>query len=105
MMLNDRQELPTEHKEREEQTNSDNNLDNCAHHLVRPQVVTYMIKVTALWAPAHISPPIVQRESRQHFQAFTEITYIHGRKQITSMNLKDLHLIQFPLRSESLIQN
>lgn len=66
-MLNDRQELPTEHKGREEQTNIDNNLDNCVHHLVRPQVVTYMIKVTALGAPAHISTPIVQRESQQHF--------------------------------------
>lgn len=65
MTLNDRQGLPPEHKGREEQTNDDNNLDNCVHNLVRPQVVTYMIKVTALGPPAPISTPIVQRES--HF--------------------------------------
>ena len=67
MTLNDRQALPTEHKGREEQTNDDNNLDNCVHHLVRPKVVTYVTMVTALGAPAPISAPIVQRESQQHF--------------------------------------
>lgn len=67
MTLNDRQELPTERKGREEQTNDGNNLDNCVDNLVRPQVVTCMIKVTALWPPDPISAPIVQRESQQHF--------------------------------------
>lgn len=38
MTHNDRQELPTKHKEREEQTNYRNNVDNCIHHFVRPQV-------------------------------------------------------------------
>ncbi len=67
-MLNDRQELPPERKGREEQTTDENNLDNCAHHLVRPRAVTcVMIKVTALGDPAPISSPIVQRDSQQHF--------------------------------------
>lgn len=68
MTLNDRQELPTERKGREEQTNDDNSLENSAHHLVRPMVVTYvMIKVTALRPPDPISSSIVQRESQQNF--------------------------------------
>lgn len=74
MRLNDRRELPTEHTEGGEQTNDDNNLDNCAHHLVRPEVVTYMIKVRALGPLAPISTPIVQRESLQHFKGFMKIT-------------------------------
>lgn len=65
MTLNDRRELPTEHKEREEQT-SDNNLDDSVHHVARPQVVTYLIKPAALGLLAPISTPIVQRESQQH---------------------------------------
>lgn len=46
MTLNDRRELPSEHKEREEQTNDDKNLDNCVHYFVRAHVMTYWIKVT-----------------------------------------------------------
>lgn len=69
MTLNDRRELPTEHKEREEQTN-DNNLDNCVHHLAGPQVVTYLIEIKALGPPAPISTLIVQREGQQHLLVF-----------------------------------
>lgn len=56
-MPSDRRELPTERKEFEEQTNDDNNLDNCVHHLVRPQAVMHLIKVTT--NPAPISAPTV----------------------------------------------
>ena len=63
MTLNDRRELPTEHKEREEQTN-DKNLDNCVHHLAGPQVVTYLIMIAALGSLAPISTPIAQGEGQ-----------------------------------------
>lgn len=76
-MVNDGQELPTEHTGREEQTNSDNNLDIWVQHLVRPQVVTCMITVTALGAPAHISTLIVHGGRQQHFKAFSKtLTYL-----------------------------
>lgn len=62
MTLNDRQALPSEHKEREEQTNDDNNPDSCVHHLVRPHVVGCVIKVPALEPSAPISTPIVAKK-------------------------------------------
>lgn len=70
MTLNDRRELPTEHKEREEQTN-ENYLDDCVQYLARPQVVTHFIEVTVVRPPALISTPIVRRESQQHLKIFT----------------------------------
>lgn len=36
MALDDRREVPAKHKEGEEQTNQDNNLDYCVCHFVRP---------------------------------------------------------------------
>ena len=67
MTRNDRRELPTEHKEGEEQTN-ENSLDNLVHHLAGPRAVTQFTPGAAVGRSALTSAPIVWRERQQLLQ-------------------------------------
>lgn len=65
MTRNDRRQLPTKHKEREEETSCGSSADDCVHNFVSPQVGDVFQKSTL--TPAPIYTPTVQREVSSTF--------------------------------------